>query len=277
MSRIAIAFALWLSVLTVSVHAKIAGPTPVVQRVTTADMVVVGKVTGFADKTVSAPRFPGDTEKAEFQVALVKVQNGLLGTRGAKEIRVGFVPSPAGFIRRYPQVRLALDGEYCLFLEKHPEADFYVPPMYYSAIDKKSEGFEPAVDEAKKYARLLADPKAGLTSKKQEERTMTAGLLVLRYRQFRPGASRQEPIDPEESKLILRALAGADWTPPREGAPGSYLMTPQSLFLQLGLTEADDWKQPADFNELPKAARKWLDDHADSYRIRRSAPDRKKD
>jgi hypothetical protein len=71
------------------------------------------------------------------------------------------------------------------------------------------------------------------------------------------------------SKLILEALAGADW-----GAPNGPV-SPHASFVRLGLTDKDGWAQPDDIKEFAPAARKWLRAHADSYRIQRYVPEEK--
>jgi hypothetical protein len=50
-------------------------PTPIPERMGMADVVVVGKVTGFGDKLVTAQRYPGASDGAEFQVAVVRIDD----------------------------------------------------------------------------------------------------------------------------------------------------------------------------------------------------------
>jgi hypothetical protein len=49
---------------------------------------------------------------------------------------------------------------------------------------------------------------------------------------------------------------------------------PLVVFARLGLTEKDGWP-PADAMDAAEAARKWLKDHASSYRIRRLVPQKR--
>src|SRR6516164_1077359 len=70
--------------------------SPLPERVATADAVVIGKVTAIEDKTVSAEPFPGAKEKAEFQVAVVKIETGVLGTKKLTHIKVGTIKPPEG-------------------------------------------------------------------------------------------------------------------------------------------------------------------------------------
>src|SRR5262245_26019483 len=116
-----------LAVATIpaSARAMMVAPAPLAQRVATADCVVIGKVTRIEDKTVTAARFPGDKEKGEYQVAVVQIEEAVVGARGLTHIRVGFIPptpvpvpdagpGPKLFIKRRPQVTLTQDQEVCL-------------------------------------------------------------------------------------------------------------------------------------------------------------------
>ena len=252
-----------------------------------SDAVVVGKVTGFGDKLVNAKALYGDA-KADYQIAIVRVEDAILGAKDAKEIKVGFVPQapapvpgpgPRPILRRYPQFTLNLDQEACLFLVKHPTEDFYVGVHYYDIINKANDpNFDKQMDEVKHAAKLLADPTAGLKVNDADDRFLTAGLLITRYKtQPIGGTGKTEPIDAEESKLILQAMADADWKP--RAGPGSvaFQMTPQSVFFRLGLTPNDGWKQPQDFNKTADEAKQWLKDNAGKYRIERFVADTKED
>jgi hypothetical protein len=256
-------------------------PSPISQRVATADCIVVGKVIGFGDRTVSVPAIPGAKDKQEYQIALVKIETNILGAKGVKEIRVGFIPPPApaagggrgGVILRKPfrGVTFTLDQEACLFLTKHHAGDFYTAPMYFSVINKQGNAnFGKEVEEVQRCAKLLADPKAGLEAKEKADRLLTAGMLVAHYRQRRPsaGAPKTQPIDAELSKKILQTLADADWTA-RRPRPGPLALTPQTIFAQLNLTAKDGWTPPKDYKQFPEKAKEWCKDHAGKYVIQR--------
>jgi hypothetical protein len=93
-------------------------------------------------------------------------------------------------------------------------------------------------------------------------------MLVVRYRTPRAvhGAEpRTAPIAAGQSRLILEALAEADWTRADEHRP-------LALFLRLGLTKKDGWVVPGELKLVAPAARKWLRENAPTYRIRRYAP-----
>ena len=182
--------------VTAPVRALMIAPAPIPQRVALAQVVVVGKVTGFADKTVSAPAFPGATDKVEYQVATVEVKDALQGAKDMKEIKVGFIPPgaggpvrPGGPIIRPGRggVNLVVDQEYVLFLNPHADAPFYVVDGFAGAIAKKDNpNFDKDMDEVKRLAKLVADPMAALKGKNADDRTTTAEMLVARYRTPRP-------------------------------------------------------------------------------------------
>src|SRR5437763_10625695 len=89
-------FALALAVSLVLAGVAAAKPLPpppgVPQRLAWADCVVVGKVVSIEEKTVKAPRFPGDKEQGEYQVAVIQVDEALRGAKGLTHVRVGFFP-----------------------------------------------------------------------------------------------------------------------------------------------------------------------------------------
>jgi len=274
-----------------SVKAMMMAPAPISQRVAMADGVVVGKVTRIEEKTVAALQFPGNPNPVEYKIAVVKIDKAFGNIKKGTEVRVGFIPPPpvnpnpnpgAGrpFILRRPNrdVQLVKDQEACLFLTKHFDASFYVANNYFDVITKTKETaatFDKDLAEIERFSKLLADPMAGLESKKADDRLTTIELLLARYRTSRPSATppKQEPIPAAESKAILTILAEADWTAkqpkvgvaPRIGFP---MNTPNNLFFRLGLTPEDGWSPPEDVRKVPDAAKKWLRDNADSYRIK---------
>jgi hypothetical protein len=268
--------------------AMMIAPPPLPQRAAVAEVIVVGKVTSFGDKLVSAkPPYGGD-KNADYQIAIVKISDPIAGVKDAKEIKVGFIPpqapppnpnpgGPAVFIKRYPQFTLALDQEACLFLVKHPTEDFYIGMNYYDIVNKQNNAdFDKNVDEVKRAAKLLADPAAGFQSKSADDRFLTAALLITRYRTARPGpvAPKTEPIDAAESKQILQTLADADWNAKPMG-PFAFQMTPQAIFFRLNPTPADGWTQPKDAKDIPDAAKQWCKDNVEKYRIQRFVAEKK--
>jgi hypothetical protein len=259
-------------------HALRIAPSPVNLRVAHSSSVVVGKVTGFEARTVKAPRYPGDKEQGEYRIAVVKIEDGILGVKGLTHIKVGvLVPPPAPPIdptqpstsRGFQSPKLDQGEEYLLFLSPNEGGKFVSPVNYFDVVPKKGGEFAGAVKEARAAATLLADPMAGLKAKDAKTRFETAGLLVMKYRYTRNGQAKQEAIPAEESKLILGAIADADW---KAQARRPFEITPISAFQQLQLTPADGWTQPRNFQEFPAAARAWLKKNAGSYRLKKFVP-----
>jgi hypothetical protein len=279
------AYAVLLTAATAGRAAMMPPPAPGV-RVAQASTIVVGKVEKIEEKTVSAPRFPGAKEKAEYQIAVIKVEDPILAAKGITHVRVGFVPPPMGQIRRYPSVNFTKDQEVLVFLNPHFEANFLEARGFYDVVNKQgNQNFEKDVEEAKKYVKLLADPKASLKAEKAEDRLTVAALLISQYRTqryFGADKPKTEPVDAEISKLVLTALAEANWKAFIPAARGN----PMSLFQELGVTEKDGFNPPTreimgqkqiDYQQYPEAAQKWLKENAGKYQIQRFVYDQKKD
>ena len=261
-------------------------PAPVPERVALAELVIIGKVTKIENKKVSLPVAPGSKEKQDYFVALVHIEEAIKGAKGLTDIKVGYLAppeAPAGGpsrirpgIRR-PQITLNEDQQALLFLKPHHSGEFHMLQAYFDVVDKKSPEFEKEVETAKKCTKLLADPDKSLKAKTADDRLLTAAMLIAEYKTwFGPEEAKQEPIDAERSKLILKALADAEWAVKPQPGPRGNQLTPLNLFFRLGLTPDDKWNQPQDFNKTAEAAKTWLKENMDSYRIRRFvAKDRK--
>jgi hypothetical protein len=259
---------------------------PLPERVAMANTIIVGKVTAVEEKTVSAHQFPGVKEKVEFTIAVVEVKDALLGAKGMTHLKIGFVEpkapavgvDKAGGLRRpgprFQPVVLAKDQEACFLLNPHFEESFYIAPSFDYVLDKTNPNFDKELEIVKQSAKLLSDPDAGLKSKSADDRSTTAGLLILRYLTAFGANPREEKIDAEQSKLILQGLADGDWS--KAFSPTE--LAPQMIFGRLNLSDKDGWK-PGPFQnfqmEFPEAAKKWLKDNADTYRIKRFVEDTK--
>jgi hypothetical protein len=260
--------------LTLTAKALMIAPPPVGMRAATASAVVVGKVTKLAEKTVPAEMYKGDMQ--QMMIATVKVEENLLG-KPAKEIQVGYVvPMEAGPggplgrpIRRGPMVNLVVDQEALLMLQPHPtKKDVFIATDFFGIINKKDNpNFKAELEEVRKSAKILASPMAALKSKNADERFNAAALLISRYYTPVGPMSKTEKVPTAESKLILEALAEADWKADR--GPFGYAMNPQNMFFRLNLMPADGWNQPRDFNTIEAEAKKWLKANAGKYQLTR--------
>ena len=168
------------------------------------------------------------------------------------------------------------------FLTKHPTADFYVFPGMNYPLDLSTDAGKKALEQVKKVTTALADPMKGLKSDKAAVRAETATYMAMKYRTYplNGGEVEQVAIPSDESKLILKSLAEADWGN-KGGESGPNALT---AFYQLGLTAKDGWKPPAfpqpkpgqppvDFTAIQKDAFvKWLAGPGKDYQIKKFVP-----
>jgi hypothetical protein len=235
-------------------------PSPLA-RFALADCVVVGQVTAVEEQPRTAAPYPGAPQQQEYKIVVVRIQSGLKGAQGLTHVRVALVA---------PQVWQP-GYEACFFLTHHFEEAFFLPGMRYDYPVGKANnpGFDKEVAQYQRWGKLLDDPVAGLKSDNADVRFETAALLITQYRTVPRGVPvrerKLEPIDPAESRLILQALAGIDWSKSVE----DFRMTPQRLFSLVGATPQDGWKSQGfkDMKEFETAAKGWLKEHATTFRI----------
>lgn len=275
---------------------------PAPQRALTADVVIVGKVTAIEKDTVDAEQFPGQKQKVAYKVAVVKIETPLVGANSITHVKIGFIPPakadpaqpvdpnvpvrPIRPIRPGIQMPELKEGtEMLFFLSKHHAADFYMMPNMSPPIDVKTEGGKTELAEVKKITALIAEPMKGLKSDKLETRVETAAALMMKYGAYPQfgGEVDRVAIDKDESKLILKAIAEADWKQQVRPVPGrGGMLNPIQAFYQLQLNEKDGWtppkfpnpvpgQPPVDFNAIQKEAFvKWLDGAGKDYVVKKN-------
>jgi hypothetical protein len=274
------------------------------QRAVAADVVVVGKVTAIEKDMVEAEPFPNAPNKVSYRVAVVKIETNLAGAANITHVKIGFIPparpnpniqppvgQPGRAIRPIrgplPAIELKEGEEKLFFLSKHPAGDFYIMPGLSPAIEVKGEQGKKELEAVKRVTSVIADPMKGLKSDKADVRAETAAIMIMKYRAY-PEAAReveQVAINAEESRLILKALAEAEWTQKVQPVPAT--VSAQQAFSQLGLTDKDGWKQPVfprpkpgqppvDFAAIQKQAFvEWLDGPGKDYVVKRFVPKKK--
>lgn len=246
-------------------------PQPGPVRVVNSDAVIVGRVVALEPQDVKV-------DNVAYRIAIVKIAQPLRGAKDAKTLRIGFIPppmnlgKPGGPIIRGPGfrgVQLQVGNDGLFLLKKHAKENFYTlgGPAGYFISSENNKTFDKEVQAVKNVTRLMENPQAGLKSKDNDERLLAAAILIEKYRTFRgAGKAKQEPIDANESKQIMHALADADWQAPVN--VGGMRPNPQQLFGRLGVTQNDGWRPQPGAN-FQAAARAWVREHADSYRIQR--------
>ncbi len=255
-----------LLLFTLTAMSRMIAPPTIPARVAVVDRVVVGKVIKLSDKLVPSEMFKDD--KRSMQLATVQVSEAILGSK-TNEIQVGYfpptAPQPGLPIRRVTVIELNVGDEALFYLTAHPsKKGVYLISNYYD-ISKKTghRNFSLEVEEAKKAAKLLTNPRAALEGKDPAAQELAAMMLLTRYRTDRPG-SKTEPISADESKRLLTALAQADWSSSRDRQ-----LNPIAVFARLGLTDKDGWTPPINFDDFGREAKRWLQANADKYRVQR--------
>jgi hypothetical protein len=237
---------------------------PLPNRVATADLVVAGKVTSIEEKTVMKNR-------TEYRIAVITISDALTAPKDAKTIRLAFMVLPPMVVINPPPFQAAVGQEGCYFLTKSADNDFYTASGGLSFLNKNNPNFEKDLDLVKRCCKMLQEPDTALKAKNAEERFIAAAMLLAQYRTRKSAAAKTEPIDAEQSKLILQALAGADWTP----ANDFMKLSPSMVLGRLPLTAKDGWMPPRDRKEYAEYAQKWLKDNAGTYRIEKFTTEKK--
>jgi hypothetical protein len=165
-------------------------------------------------------------------------------------------------------IQLTAGQEGLFILKKEAKGDFYTiggVVGYYINSDKNPD-FAKEVLVAKTILKVSEKPLAHLKAKDGEERLLAASVLIDKYRTYQGPKSTQEPIDAEESKLIMQVLAGADWK--TQANFMALRPSPMRLFQQLGVTAKDGFSVPAGAN-YQAAVESWVRDNAEKYRVQR--------
>lgn len=275
MKKQLLALALVAVAIAIPAHAfaLVIAPPPGPTRVAQSDAVVVGRVIAIEPTDV-------EVKGAKYTIAIVQVSDKILGVKDEKMIRVGFIPPvkpipgkpiSSGSLRNNA---LKVGQEGLFMMQKHPTEKFFLAPQFGYFTDATQKNFNDEVKSAKKAVAIMADPKAALQSKNAEDRLLAASLQVARYRSPRVFPNKQEPIDAEESKLLLETIVNSKWEQIRFGQTNAY-----QLFLQLGITEKDGWTPPRNvksIEEIQQAAQTWYREKGGTYRIQRFVPAEKK-
>ncbi len=255
-----------------------------VQKLVRADAVVVGKITAIEKDTVNASQYPGAPNQVEYKVAVLKVDEPILGANNLTHIKIGFIPPPPtppadpavppGRPGRggLPPVNIAVGVEGLFYLTKHHSGQFYTINPMMAPAEVKAENYDKELELAKKAAAALADPMKALKSNTADDRLFAATVLITKYRTYPEGAQEIETvkIPAEENQLLLRAVAEGNWKPDSNdpNAPNAFM-----AFSLLGLNEKDGWKYPMvkpgeDFIEKTKEAfTNWLAGVGQNYQI----------
>jgi hypothetical protein len=275
------------------------------QKAYQCQLVAAGTVAMGKDTLDAAP-YPGwRGAKTTYKVATLSAGEVLLGDKPDGAIKVLIPPAdPAQLPFEQPgrpqqyyrppvsQVQLIDGQEGVFFLAPHPTAaGYYHIPYAQTPLNPLDTNYQADLAAVKKVGAALADPAKALKAKDAADRLEAAAALVLTYRRLPPGPAgklpREAAIPAEESKLILKALAEADWAQydkPRLGSDPSPdgTLVPSSLLAQLGVYPGQygmpPFQVPAGrgYNEaFQEHYKTWLDGPGAKFEIRKFVAEKK--
>jgi hypothetical protein len=267
-------------------------PFPQVNKTQAADLIVTGRVVAIEDQDAKIPAPPNMV----YRVAVVQVTEALKGKAENNMVRVAFQvaknvpgvqpnpqpqPVPPVQIQPFPikkpfqpnfNVPLNVGMEGLYYLQKNPTQKLYTLVQTYGSfvsVENNKQGFDFEVAQVK----VAANPMASLKAAKAADRATAAVVLIKQYRQpvFVPGKGQvQEPINAEESKLILKGLLEAEW--PVAPAQINYNTHPAIAFNMLGIGPQDGFQgAPQGVYSQPyaDAAKAWLQKNWQTYQVKR--------
>ena len=233
------------------------------QKVAVADCVVLGKITAIQDKPAPGK---GEMRGWDFTIVEVEVKESLYGAKDKKQVGFGFPNiDKQGAKPAKPGLTVGQVGYFCGL--RDGTNDFYIVPAGCSGAEKEP-GFEKDLTAVRRLSGLLEAPEEGLKSTDVEDRLLTASMLVLRncYAPWRRGSvGTAKPIDAEQSKRILRALAEGDWKKNRQEV--RHAVAALQLAVKFGAPPLKDFPVEKEEEQWTAAAKEWLKQNAETYRI----------
>lgn len=265
-SRLILAAALLLTSSYKASACGYGGPSPL-ERLAISDCLVIGKVVAIEPKSLKLSLQP-NTPTMPFSVVTLKVEEMLRGDDRLTHVRIA--------LARHQVMPIGFEG--CFFLTAHRDESVYLPisDIYdYPIVRQGNAGFGNEIKELRRLAGLLKNPKASLQSANPRDRFTTAAMLVVQIRRGVRGVSQQTatnpaPFDADLNRLVMRALADADWQ--RDAA--DFRLNPWRVFNMLGMTAADGWDatQANDGKTREENVRRWLRTHENTFRIQPVTP-----
>jgi hypothetical protein len=259
------------------------------QKVVRAEAIVIGKVIDIEKDTVEAVPFANAPNKMAYQIGLIRIEDSIQGTKDLTQIRVGwqFGANPLVDLQvegegRIPprgigmqNIALEQGQEGCFFLQRHPTADFYILLPSARPLFKNADNYDKELTKVKAIRKILDKPIDALKSEKADERKLAASVLVQNYATFPQTVGpkkqpKQEPIDAEQSRLILKAVNEMSWNDPTNP-----MVCLTGILSYLNLTPQDGWKKPVfngqdDFGEVMKEAfDTWYQQNGEKFRLKR--------
>lgn len=253
------------AVPVIACRGELPPPRPVLAA-TQSDAVLVGTVVAIDEQPTSAKSHPDAAEESAYSVATVRIDRPLNGVKNLTHVRVAV---QFGSLDR-AGAPFRLDGQFLFFLQRHPTAQLFVP-SHHQPLDMTLPGVNSVLHRVTVAMNAVNDPVKALTAKESEDRVIAAMALAHWYRRVPPNANGTDRVarPAGESKLILAALAEAEWSAERRYDEAN----PYGVILGLGL-ENDGFKLPGNTTgeevgaATKKAFVKWLAESGDKAVVR---------
>jgi hypothetical protein len=254
----------------------------------TADIVVIGKVIEIEPEAVEAiphgyrppapkgaadkPRIP----KVPYKIAVLKIEEPLIGAKGLTRLRVGYADGPAAAkvapAARAGNIGLSAGDEGCYFLTRHSSGEFYIPQQGYGVAPllKSRTDYDAELARVKVVVKAINDPVSALKAKVVDDRFIAAQTILTRNARLVPkhdaaGQPVTEDLPAEENKLILDLLLELPWAP-KGGPPGNLSYAPPSRSVLWPLVGADKFgfqapkeRRARPGQSPPDVAKQWED------------------
>jgi hypothetical protein len=277
----------------------IAASQPASTRAIYAEVVVLGKVTEIEKETIEGPAYVGapKDQKATYKIAVVKIEDPLIGARGLTQLRVGFLadglaaapmpgdggppvlgggrPVPGRLRGAVAAVALIAGQEGCFFLDPLPGSDFYISSSIGPPLNKKDETFEKDMKAVQAVVKAIDDPVAALKAKDLNDRFRAAQAILQKHQTARGNRTAREAVPEQENKLLLGVLAELPWLPKEAPAgPGEVVPSRSALWHAVNWSE-HGFKQPknapgVDFNKvMDDATTAFLKENAEKIKLKR--------
>jgi len=230
------------------------GEVALPDRVVQSDLVVSGRVVALEPKDVEAVLAAAPPYRVDYRIAAAKVHEVLHGQKDVKEIRLGFIspgqdlkvdkagkPNPPIAPSTLQPFTVGQDGLF--FLRRHHQSDFHVSFAFFGGFyGRGNDDFMKTLEDVRRLNKVLEAPLEALKAENPTNRFVAATMLIHRYRLswLKERKVPEKAINAEESKLLLKTLAEADWQDATEAlCETKYPPHPYRVFLELGVKKSD--------------------------------------
>ncbi|MEZ6139300.1 MAG: hypothetical protein R3B84_01905 [Zavarzinella sp.] len=259
---------------------------PVARSLIHANVLAVGKILEIEKEQVELPIAPQNKEqKIAMKVAVIKIEEPLLGCKGLTQLRVAFPASLVGgpgpafdlpapgiqFNKRQPNFGAPAPGfgmpvptqgaEGIFMLNLHHTGDYYIfsPTAGFNGfIDSKRPTYKADLAAVRDSLKCLEDPLAALKDKDKNVRWRAAEIYLMKIRNYPPDANGrkvvEKPVSAELNKLLLTSLMDMPWAATDYSQPNReqlwWLLNPSQFGFKNPVFQPQVGAKPQDFQKV---------------------------